>query len=89
MHASVDACSCVRREVTREFLAACPPVVDRIMSAFALGLGLPEDYFKEVGLCISCSNLLDLHVSFPVVLTCKAETSQCMPSLLQLQLSEM
>ncbi len=58
LHASVHVCSkvadrlhasCARREVTREFLAACPPVVDRIMSAFALGLGLPEDYFKEVG----------------------------------------
>ena len=36
------------RETTREFLEACPPVVDRIMSCFALGLGWGEDYFKEV-----------------------------------------
>ncbi len=50
--------------MTREFLAACPPVVDQIMSCFALGLGWPEDYFKEVSLlpvlavaaCESCGN---------------------------------
>ena len=27
---------------------ALPPVVDRVMSCFALGLGFPEDFFKEV-----------------------------------------
>lgn len=39
-----DAC----RETTIEFMEALPPVVDKIMSIFALGLGFPEDFFKKV-----------------------------------------
>ena len=27
---------------------ALPPVVDRILSCFAVGIGFPENYFKEV-----------------------------------------
>ena len=35
---------------------AMPPVVDKIMSCIALGLGLPEDFFTEVGsLARACS----------------------------------
>ena len=29
-------------------MEALPPVVDRIMSLFALGIGFPEDFFKKV-----------------------------------------
>ena len=29
---------------------ALPPVVDRILSCFAVGIGFPEDYFKEVNI---------------------------------------
>ncbi len=31
-----------------EFMEALPPVVDRIMSLFALAIGFPEDFFKTV-----------------------------------------
>ena len=27
---------------------AMPPVVDKIMSCIAIGLGFPEDFFKDV-----------------------------------------
>ena len=30
-------------------MIALPPVVDKVMSCFALGLGFPEDFFEEVG----------------------------------------
>ena len=31
-----------------EFMKALPPVVDRILSLFALGIGFPETFFKDV-----------------------------------------
>lgn len=31
-----------------EFMKVLPPVVDRIMSLFALALGFPENFFKTV-----------------------------------------
>ena len=34
-----------------EFMKALPPVVDRILSLFALGIGFPEDFFKKVRPC--------------------------------------
>ncbi len=37
-----------RRDTTIEFMEALPPVVDRLMSLFALGIGFREDYFKDV-----------------------------------------
>ena len=42
--------SLLSRDTTLEFMHALPPVVDRVMSCFALGLGFPEDFFKEVPL---------------------------------------
>ena len=36
------------RKVTLEFMEVLPPVVDRLMSLFALGIGFPEDFFKTV-----------------------------------------
>ena len=36
------------RETTMEFMKTLPPVVDRILSLFALGIGFPEDFFKKV-----------------------------------------
>ena len=39
-----------------EFMEALPPVVDRLMSLFALGIGFPEDFFKSVRCpCAACS----------------------------------
>ena len=38
----------LRRKTTMEFMEALPPVVDRIMSLFALAIGFPEDFFKTV-----------------------------------------
>lgn len=49
---TLPLCSC--RETTLEFMNALPPVVDRILSCFAVGIGFPEDYFKEVN--ISCTD---------------------------------
>lgn len=38
-----------------EFMEALPPVVDRLMSLFALGIGFPEDFFKSVRCpCAAC-----------------------------------
>ena len=34
-----------------EFMQALPPVVDRILSLFALGIGFPKDFFKKVRPC--------------------------------------
>ena len=31
-----------------EFMEVLPPVVDRLMSLFALAIGFPEDFFKPV-----------------------------------------
>ena len=36
-----------------EFMEALPPVVDRILSLFALGIGFPETFFKDVS-ALSC-----------------------------------
>ena len=36
------------RDTTLEFMNSLPPVVDKVMSCFALGLGFPEQFFKEV-----------------------------------------
>ena len=49
---------CCCRETTLEFMHALPPVVDRILSCFAVGIGFPENYFKEVN--IFC---LDAHTN--------------------------
>jgi isopenicillin N synthase-like dioxygenase len=40
-----------RRDTTKEFMAAMPSVYERILSCFALGLGYPEDFFKQVRPC--------------------------------------
>ena len=63
------------RETTKEFINACPAVVDRIMSAFAIGLGWPEDYFKEVLPPVYASGLMLRAIRFsmhliPTVLQC-------------------
>ena len=31
-----------------EFMKVLPPVVDRILSLFAIGIGFPETFFKDV-----------------------------------------
>ncbi|EIE19386.1 Clavaminate synthase-like protein [Coccomyxa subellipsoidea C-169] len=36
------------KDTTIEFMEALPPVVDRLMSLFALGIGFREDYFKDI-----------------------------------------
>ena len=36
------------RQTTKDFMGAMPNVYDRILSCFALGLGYPEGFFKEV-----------------------------------------
>ncbi|CAL5228586.1 g11746 [Coccomyxa viridis] len=36
------------KKVTMEFMEALPPVVDRLMSLFALAIGFPEDFFKTI-----------------------------------------
>jgi isopenicillin N synthase-like dioxygenase len=36
------------RDTTKEFMEAMPSVYDRILSCFALGLGYPEKFFREV-----------------------------------------
>ncbi len=36
------------RDTTKEFMGAMPSVYDRILSCFALGLGYPENFFREV-----------------------------------------
>ena len=33
-----------------EFMKALPPVVDRILSLFARGIGFPETFFKDVSI---------------------------------------
>ena len=38
---------CRNRDTTLEFMNALPPVVDRVLSCFAIGLGYPEDKFKQ------------------------------------------
>ena len=40
-------------------MAAMPPVYERILSCFALGLGYPEGFFKEVR-CASSEPLTHL-----------------------------
>ena len=36
------------RQTTKDFMGAMPNVYERILSCFALGLGYPEEFFKEV-----------------------------------------
>ena len=35
-----------------EFMHKAAKVADEIMTCFAIGQGLPEDYYKEVAYCI-------------------------------------
>ena len=37
-----------RREGILKFMRRCHEVTERIMTCFAVGLGLPEDYFKDL-----------------------------------------
>ena len=45
--AEVNGCLPLNRDTTLEFMNALPPVVDRVLSCFAIGLGYPEDKFKQ------------------------------------------
>jgi hypothetical protein len=36
------------RETTEAFIAAMVPVFNKILECYALGLGFPEDFFREV-----------------------------------------
>ncbi len=45
--ADVTGCAPLNRDTTLEFMNALPPVVDRVLSCFAVGLGYPEDKFKQ------------------------------------------
>lgn len=62
---------CIRgcRDTTKEFMGAMPSVYDRILSCFALGLGYPEDFFREVRSLLSHGPFLwvpcDLHDTLP------------------------
>ena len=48
LHTNPDIVFAIYRESTLGFMNALPPVVDKVMSCFAIGLGFPEDFFKEV-----------------------------------------
>ena len=51
MEAGAYATGCApNRDTTLEFMNALPPVVDRVLSCFAIGLGYPEDKFKQASL---------------------------------------
>lgn len=52
----VSAC----RQHMVAFMHKCHAVTERIMSCFAAGLGLSEDYFKEVSLMCSIMIVLAL-----------------------------
>ena len=47
----------MRRDTTMEFMKALPPVVDRILSLFARGIGFPETFFKDVRRTMLSCNL--------------------------------
>lgn len=49
-----------RREEMLDFMFACHEVVEMIMACFARGLGLKEDFFKDVKCLHNCS-----HISCP------------------------
>ena len=42
------------RATTNEYMSYMPAVYDKILACFALGLGRPEDYFKEVRAAAHC-----------------------------------
>ena len=51
-----------------EFMKALPPVVDRILSLFALGIGFPETFFKDVSApCCLAVSLELLTPSLPIL----------------------
>jgi hypothetical protein len=41
-----DACI-ARRETSKELMWAFPKVYDQILACYAIGLGLPEDFFAK------------------------------------------
>ena len=58
----LDTSAAMRRDTTMEFMKALPPVVDRILSLFARGIGFPETFFKDVRrTMLSCN--LDINVN--------------------------
>ena len=55
------------RQTTKDFMGVMPSVYDRILSCFALGLGYPEDFFKEV--CLATPR--------PLLCCCRDGTVSC------------
>ena len=68
------------------FMHKAAKVTDDIMTCFAVGLGLPEDYYKEVTCRVAHVNI---HVRTPCANVelasqgCKAEQGVCIPAMPQ------
>ena len=46
-----------------DFMHKAAKVADEIMTCFAIGLDLPEKYYKEVARCVCMANLIDVPAS--------------------------